>query len=319
MKYAVVDMSSTGVSMIVAQCDGNSNVFKIVYKDRLNIAITEYFEGQKISSRGIDRLIDALISARTTARTVGADACYVISTAALRNVDNIEEVAEKIRMRTGLIINHLDGKTEAYCDLESNRKYAAYGNAVLIDIGGGSVELCELSADGEEETVCLEFGPLKLREEYVSDIFPTDDEAKDIRKFVRKKSDDADIARRGSVAAVVLVGSMNNAVCSAYREYCELNKQSVELVYDNYKKFTDALISAPERMQLLLKAAPEKLHVLPIAALVLRELLKRFKPDEIVVSDSGVKEGYLSLVLKGEREGVAVDLNAPTPIYQPVK
>mgnify|MGYP006990166432 CR=1 FL=1 len=36
-----------------------------------------------------------------------------------------------------------------------------------------------------------------------------------------------------------------------------------------------------------MKTAPEKIHVLPIAAIVLKELLKRFKVDNIVISDTG--------------------------------
>lgn len=310
MKYAVVDMSSTGVSMIIAESNGKDGIFETVYKDRINIAITEYFEGKNISAQGIERLIDALISSRSTARAMGADLFYVISTAVLRNVDNIDEVVEKIRLRTGISVDRLDGKTEAYCDLVSNRRYAAYDRAVLIDIGGGSVELCDLSSDGKNETACLEFGPLEIRDEFVSDIFPTEDEAKDIRKYVRKKADEAAFLRRGDVSTVVLVGSINNAVFSAYREFCAANKLSGDLTYDKYKKFTDALISSADRTRLILKVAPEKMHVLPVASLILRELLKRFKPDEIVVSDCGVKEGYLALVLKGEKKGEATDLSS---------
>lgn len=310
MKYAVIDLSSTGVSMIIAAGDEKNGAIETVYKDRTNIAITEYFEGRRISPRGIERLIDALIAARSTAKAMGAELCYVISTAALRNVDNIDDVAERIRMRTGLVVNRLDGKTEAYCDLTSNRRYAAYDKAVLIDIGGGSVELCDLSDDGKNEIACLEFGPLKLRDEFVADVFPTEDEAKEIRKFVRKKADEAAFLRRGDVTTAVLVGSINGAICSAFREYCDSNRLSSELTYDKYKKFTDALVSSPDRMRLILKVAPEKIHVLPVASLILREMLKRFKPDEIVVSECGVKEGYLALVLKGEQKGEATELNA---------
>ncbi|MDE7464666.1 MAG: hypothetical protein K2M48_06515, partial [Clostridiales bacterium] len=194
MKFAVIDLSSTGVSMLIAEGDKATGIFETVYKDRTNIAITDYFEGKSISARGIDKLIDALITARSTAKAMGAAECYVVSTAVLRNVDNINEVAEKIRIRTGMVINHLDGKTEAYCDLVSNSKYAAYDKAVLIDIGGGSVELCDLAKADKSEMVCLEFGPIKLRNKYVADIYPTEDEAKRVRKYLRKKSDEAGLA-----------------------------------------------------------------------------------------------------------------------------
>ncbi len=317
MKYAVIDLSSTGVSMVIA--DGGDGTFNVVYKDRVNIAITDYFEGRSISARGIEKLIDAIITERATAKAMCVDKCYVISTAVLRNVDNIAAVAEKIRLRTGMVINHLDGNTEAYCDLVSNRKYSAYDKAILIDIGGNSVELCDFSKDSKSEMVCLEFGPIKLKNKYVDDIYPTEDEAKSIRKFLRKKSNDAELAGKHKFRTAVLVGSINEAICAAYREYCEKKKLGTEFIYDRFKKFVDMLLTSSDRTRLIMKVAPEKINILPVAALILKEMLKRFKPDNIIISDSGVKEGYLMLVASGEESGVSADLSAPMPTYEPVE
>ncbi len=318
MKLAVIDLSSTGVSTVIADGDKTTGIFETVYKDRANIAITEYFEGRAISQRGIEKIIDGLITARSTVKAMGAEECYVISTAALRNVDNIEEVAEKVRLRTGMVINHLDGKTEAYCDFVSNRKYSAYDRVILIDIGGGSVELCDFSKERKSEMVCLEFGPIKLRDKYVRDIYPTEDEAKRVRKYLDKKSDEADLPGKGRFSTAVLVGSINEALYGAYREFCEKEKLGADFTYGKYKKFVDMLLTSPDRTRLIMKAAPEKIHVLPVAALILKELIKRFKPDNIVISDCGVKEGYLALVASGEERGVSMDLTLPPPTYAPV-
>lgn len=318
MKHAVIDLSSTGVSMVIAEENG-PDLFEIVYKDRINIAITDYFDGRSISARGIEKLIDALITERSSARAMGVTKCYCISTAVLRNVDNLEEVAQKIRMRTGLVINHLDGKTEAYCDYISNKRYSAYDGAALIDIGGGSVEICDLSSDSKSEMVCLEFGPIKLKNKYVGDIYPTEDEAKRIKKYMRKKSDEAKLPGKGKFKTAVLVGGLNDAVCAVFREYCEKKKLSAEFTYDKYKKFAAMLLTDSDRTRLIMKIAPEKINVLPVSALILKELLRRFKPDNIVVSDSGVKEGYLMLVASGREQGVAIDLSAPLPSFMPTE
>ena len=317
MKYAVIDLSSTGVSTVIAEGDKATGIFSAVYKDRTNIAVADYFDGHSISHRGIEKLIDALINARSTVKAMNVDECYCISTAALRNIDNIEEVAERIRMRTGIVINYLDGVTEAYCDFLSNRKYMAYGKVVLIDIGGGSVELCDFKKDSKDGMVCLDFGPIKLRNKYAVDIYPTEEQAKHIKKYVRKKSDEADLACKGEFTTAVLVGSINDAIYAAYSEYCEKEKLTSEFDYINYKRFCKWLLTSSDRTRLIMKVAPEKIHVLPVAAVVLKELLKRFKPDNVMVSDCGVKEGYLSLVALGEGTGVPVDIGGEMPTYVP--
>ena len=318
MKYAVVDLSSTGVSTVVAECD-DGKIVEILHKDRTNIAVTEYLEGRALSRRGIEKVIDALIAARANSKALGAESLYVISTAALRHIDNLEDVSENIRTRTGMIINHLDGKTEAYCDHMSNRKYSVYDRAVMIDIGGGSVEIGDLSNDNRSDMICLDFGPLKLRNKYVADIYPTDDESKKIKKFLRKKCDEEKLPKKGAFNTAVLVGSINDAVYAVYKEYCEKKKLDSEFTYDKYKKFVDMLLESDDRTRLIMKAAPEKINVLPVAAIILKELLKRFKLDNIVISDAGVKEGFLALVLAGVEKGVAVDLKSPMPVYAPVE
>ena len=77
------------------------------------------------------------------------------------------------------------------------------------------------------------------------------------------------------------------------------------------------LLTSSDRTRLIMKVAPEKINVLPVAAVILKELLKRFKPDEVVVSDCGVKEGYLALVATGKEKGAFIDLTAPIPTYEP--
>lgn len=316
MKFAVIDLSSTGVSTVIAEGEKATDMFTTVYKDRTNIAVADYFDGRSISKRGIEKLIDALISARSTCKAMGVDECYCISTAALRHIDNIEEVAEKIRMRTGIVINYLDGETEAYCDLVSNRKYAAYENVILIDVGGGSVELCDLAKERKDEMICLDFGPIKLRNKYVADIYPTEEEAKHIKKYVRKRSDEKKLAGKSKFTTAVLVGTISDAIYAVYREFCESQRLGTEFSYAKFKQFTKWLMTSSDRTRLIMKVAPEKINVLPVAALVLKEMLKRFKPDNVVISDCGVKEGYMILVAMGEEKGVPIDLDSSVPTYE---
>lgn len=319
MKCAVIDLSSTGVSTVISEGDKATGIFTPIYKDRANIAVADYFDGKSISRRGIEKLIDALISARSTCKAMGVDECYCISTAALRNIDNIEEVAEKIRMRTGIVINYLDGETEAYCDFVSNRKYSAYDSVILIDIGGGSVELCDFSKNKKDEMICLDFGPIKLRNKYVTDVYPTLEQAKHIKKYLRKKSDEKNLPGKSKFNTAVLVGSINDAINAVYREYCETQRLGTEFDYDNYKRFIKWLLTSSDRTRLIMKVAPEKIHVLPVAALVLKELLKRFKPDNVVVSDAGVKEGYMALVVTGLENGIPVNLDDTVPVYDEIE
>ena len=70
------------------------------------------------------------------------------------------------------------------------------------------------------------------------------------------------------------------------------------------------LLTGEDRSRLVLNNAPEKLYLIGSAAIVLKLLFKRFGVDHILVSDRGVKEGYLQLVLEGRECGLYYDFTS---------
>lgn len=162
MKYSVIDISSNSVSLIVV--DRETDNGEIVFKDRTALSLPHYMDGKRLSQRGLDRLTDCLNDGKETCRRLGADACYLISTAALRNIEGFDEVRAAVAEKTGLTVNLLDGETEAYCDYLANAGYAAYERAVLVDLGGKSIEICDLSATEKSAMRCLDFGLIDLQD-----------------------------------------------------------------------------------------------------------------------------------------------------------
>ena len=80
MKYSVIDVSSSSISMVVA-ANGGTN--EVVFKERAALSLTHYLEGDKLSARGMEKLAALLDHMRAVACAEGAQRCYVISTAAL--------------------------------------------------------------------------------------------------------------------------------------------------------------------------------------------------------------------------------------------
>lgn len=96
----------------------------------------------------------------------------------------------------------------------------------------------------------------------------------------------------------MLVGATNRAIYDVYCDYYDETETGGEkrIEYDRLKKLCKHLVRSSDRSMLVLKNAPEKIYTLTTAAVVLRAMLKYFGVANIVVSDFGVKEGYLALV-----------------------
>ena len=308
MNYAVIDISSSSLSMIVAS--SNKNKSEIIFKERVAISLVHYLYGHCLSARGIDKLAECLHGMKETCERLGAKRCYLISTAALRHIENFEEVRMRVLEETGLPVNFIDGSTEAYCDYVANIYYSTYERPVLIDLGGKSIEICDLGSKTGGEMRCLPFGLLDLYRKFVRNIYPDEEEAKAIRKAVNRKLDGAGLPEKGVYSTAVMVGAANSAMYEIYADFVnEKSAQTRMIVYKKFKKLVAHLLTGEDRSKLILNNAPEKFHLIGVAAVVLKTLFKRFGVDNIVVSERGVKEGYLELVLRGEETGLYYDFS----------
>lgn len=307
MKYSVIDISSSSLSLIVANADEKKA--EIIFKDRVSLYLFPHLEGKSLSRRGIDKLTEALSLMKEKCASLGVERCYVISTAALRFIENYGEVSRAVTDRTGLAVNFIDGATEAYCDYVANSYYAGYERPVLIDQGGKSLEICDLLKKSKEDMLCFDFGLIDLHRKFVKKYQPDEEEAKDIKKYVKNRFDRADLPGKEVYSTAVLVGPTNCALYDIYSEFTgDSAADGVKTVdYKKFKKLVKHLLSGDDRSGLIMNNAPEKLAVIGPAAVVLKVLFKRFGVSSIIVSDKGVKEGYLQLVLEGGESGAYYD------------
>lgn len=303
MKYSVIDISSSSISMIVAAADADKT--EVVFKERASLSLVHYLEEGALSARGTEKLTEMLLRFKETGAEMGVERCYLIATAALRHVKNYDEVAAQVLAQTGLPVNLIDGATEAYCDYVANLYYKSFERPVLIDLGGKSIEICDLAKNSKEEMMCFSFGLLDLYRKFVSNIYPDEKEAKDIRRFVREKFDDADLPGEGVYSTAVLVGATGNAMYDIYADFADDSSATGARVIrrKKFKKLVKHLLTGEDRSRLVLNNAPEKLYLIGSAAIVLKLLFKRFGVENVLVSERGVKEGYLQLVLEGREEG----------------
>ena len=314
MRYSVIDISSTGVSMIVAEARGKEA--EVVFKDRANLTLLHYLNGRDLSARGIEKVVAAVAAMKEKCSRLGADELLLISTAALRAIGNFEEVGAAVLGGTGIPVNAVDGRKEAYCDLVANRAYAAFDRAAIIDIGGASIEVCDINEKGGRIMVSITFGLLNLHEKFVSRIQPDEEEWKNIRRYLSRKADKAGMPGEGVFDTVILVGAAGQALCGVYGEYFDAAENRA-MTAKKFKKLAKHLLCGKDRSKVILDAAPDKLYSVGVASVVARTFVKRFGAERILVSERGVKEGYLQLVLEGKERGAYYDNASGKAVFPP--
>ena len=272
------------------------------YKFRESLSAVSFTEGGKLTEHGVEKICDKISVFQDQCKKLGVERLYVVSTAAMRFIDNAEEVFEAIKTRTGAVVNQIDGETEAYCDCVANEKFRSMNSPVIIDIGGASIELVDLTKSGREGIHCLNFGALTLQRKFVKSVYPDKEECSKIKKYIKKALAKAEVPSFAGGTAV-LVGATNRSVYEIYRDYYDIDvSENMVIEIEKLKKLAKKLIEAPDRSHLLIKNAPEKIYFIVVALITLVQLLKKYGFASVAVSDFGVKEGYLKLALSGEEK-----------------
>ncbi|GAA4552296.1 Ppx/GppA phosphatase family protein [Amycolatopsis samaneae] len=141
-----------------------------------------------LSATGIDRVAGAVGRAVDAAVRLGVDHLYPFVTAAVRDAANRDAVIDRVEAEAGVRPQFLSGEDEAGLTYFAARRWYGWsaGRLLLVDIGGGSMELA-LGRDVEPElAVSLPVGAGRMTRELLTEDPPPPRQLKAVRKRARE-------------------------------------------------------------------------------------------------------------------------------------
>jgi exopolyphosphatase / guanosine-5'-triphosphate,3'-diphosphate pyrophosphatase len=171
----------------------------------------EAFESDgSIGTAGVDRVVGAVAATMEAARGLDVRQLYVFVTSAVRDATNRELVIARIEREAGIRPQFLSGAQEARLTYLAARRWYGWsaGRLLLLDIGGGSMEVV-LGRDSEPElAVSLRLGAGRMTRAYFAQDPPGRVAVKTLRRHVRGELREvADRLRWESVPARVVATS----------------------------------------------------------------------------------------------------------------
>lgn len=183
----VLDVGSNTVHLLLV--DAHYGAAPIpASKHKKQIRLSEHIDSDGNIDRAlIDSLIEFIEEGQELADEQGATEVIAFATSAIREAANGEEVIAEIRERTELDIDVLSGDDEARLTFLAVRRWFGWssGRLLVVDIGGGSLELAS-GADEEPDTaVSLPLGAGRLTRDFIAGDPPKEKEIKALRKHAR--------------------------------------------------------------------------------------------------------------------------------------
>ncbi|WP_390910637.1 Ppx/GppA family phosphatase [Pseudosulfitobacter sp. SM2401] len=287
-RVGVVDVGSNSVRLVVF--DGAARSPAYFYNEKIMCAL-----GAGLSETGIlnpsgrARALSALLRFKHLADGMGLPALTIVATAAVRDASDGPDFCAEVQALTGLRIWVVDGKEEARLSAQGVLLGWPGSYGLVCDIGGSSMELAEISDGRVGRRVTSNLGPLKL-----TDIKGgKKGRAAHIKQTMTELAD----AMGTQTDRLFLVGGSWRAIARV-----DMHRRGYPLhVLHEYRMSPSSVVKTAnyiaENDTEVIRAAcgisSARMSLVPLAAEVLKRLVKTFRPKDIAVSSYGIREGML--------------------------
>ncbi len=309
VRVAAIDIGSNSIRQIVANVS-DSGAIRVVDELKAQPRLGTGVAGTgAMGAESMRSALDALARMATLARQLGAARIEAVATSAVRDAANGREFLESVGRETGLRVRALDGEAEARLTFRSALAHfdLGVGRWVVMDIGGGSVELA-LSADGLLDRLCsLPFGAIRMTEEYLGGATgqngasagrPIRQGITKLRRAVREVLRIELPVRDWRGARVIGSGGTFTNLAGMYLARRQVGTartvHGTRVPRDELEHLLDAL----QDMTLTERTAvpglnPQRADIIVAGLAVVAEVMGRVDARDVVVSAYGIREGVL--------------------------
>ena len=298
-RIAAIDVGSNSVRQIVADVTTEGGITVVDEMKAAPRLGADLDETGVLGTQAMQAAAEAIGRMATLARQLGAHRIDAVATSAVRDAANANEFIARVRQEAGITLRVIDGKDEARLSYLSALAHfdLGKGRTVVMDIGGGSLELA-LAADGVlDDLLSIPYGALRSTERYLRD-GATHKAIDRLRRDVRREL--KEIVPRRDWRGAQLIGSggtftnLAGMYLSRRGIFTARNVHATAVPRVDVEHILDALAAMPpEERREMPGLNPERADIIVAGLAVAAEVMARIEAKEVSVSRYGIREGLL--------------------------
>ncbi|MGH7905616.1 MAG: HD domain-containing protein [Candidatus Binataceae bacterium] len=322
-KLAAIDIGSNSIHMVTALVRTGGH-FEIIdrAKEMVGLGRGTLING-RLSAEALEAGFRTLAAFTQLARRQGAEPILAVATAAIREADNGGELVLRAGEELGLRVDVITGAEEARLVFEAARHSIDFRGhrALVVDIGGGSVELIQGIGSRPEWQESLKLGVARLTDRFIHSDPPRKSEITAVRNHIARKLAPA-FKRAKRVEPTLMAGTSGTlhnltAMAAARRNgYIPVNLHNYVLHRADLAEMTASIIkqNADQRAHWI-GLDRRRVDLIVAGALLTEALLEGFHMEEMRACEWGLREGIILDFLAnspgyGETAGGAPDIRS---------
>ena len=316
MRVAAIDIGTNSVHMLVVRVREDLS-FEVIDREKAMVRLgAGGLDGKALTADAMNAALQALVKFKRLAQARQVDAVLAAATSATREARNGGEFLSRIEQETGIRARVITGADEARLIHQA----AVYGvdvgggRAVVVDIGGGSVEITLGTANAIQAARSFKLGVIRLSERFVrSDPLSERDE----RRMVKHIHDEIDrycdqITAAGFDRVIGTSGtilSLGAVASTMSRGSLPSELRSLRVTAKQLRRLRKTATRLDMEQRLLLPGLdPRRADLMVAGALLLDTILRRLGAEELTLCDLALREGLvLDYVRRNKRRIERVD------------
>jgi exopolyphosphatase/guanosine-5'-triphosphate,3'-diphosphate pyrophosphatase len=189
MRLGVLDVGSNTVHLLVVDAHRGAHPWP-AHSEKAVLRLAERIGPDgNLSEDGAAALVDAVTTARKVAAQHDADEMLAFATSAVRHATNSAQVLARVREETGVDLQVLSGEDEARMTFLAVRRWFGWsaGRLLVLDIGGGSLEIAAGIDELPEVALSLPLGAGRLTRERLSADPPPAAEVDALQEYAERR------------------------------------------------------------------------------------------------------------------------------------
>lgn len=297
--YGIIDIGSNTIRLNIYKIHKKS--FKLILKNKESVGLANYVVNDRLCLDGIQAATKALYSYKKILDHLKITNYSAFATASLRNIKNSTQATTMLKMMTGLDIEILSGEDEGILGYKGALFDTKLEEGLLVDIGGGSTELVHFKDKNVLSSNSNKIGSLSMFVKHVNRVLATPAEVKAMRKEANRVLKQNISKEKNSKLTIIGVGGtlraclkINNYINAYGDENTVISLLDLNLIMKHLMEdYSSAKLT-------ILRVCPDRIHTLFPGLCILKTIMSQTKSDKIIVSQLGVREGYLAQKLSNK-------------------
>jgi exopolyphosphatase/guanosine-5'-triphosphate,3'-diphosphate pyrophosphatase len=305
MILAAIDIGSNAIRLIIARNVENQH-YEVLHKYRAAVRLgADVFDNGKISKKSLTKAVETFKAFRSILTKHKIREYRAVATSALREASNRDQVIQQISKKSGLRIDVIDGLQEAqfiFSAVQNEINLVPY-HVLLIDIGGGSVELTFALKGRPVATKSFPLGTVRLlgqlkkRKLKEVDIpFLLIESVPEIQNFIAAN-------RAPDTPLLYAIGTGGNLEAMGKLKMQLLRKHpSTYLTLDELNRLIERVRKVPVKQRTSkLKLRADRADVIVPAMLITKLIMLQTGVQKLVIPYVGLKDGLLSSLIHEQK------------------